>query len=682
MSLFSRTNRVNPFRVVILRLAQSQNSALLFLAVAVGLATSAGIWLFYLLIDVFALVFDQGIAEDLLGPVMGKFGVIFSLAFAGLIVGHLLHKFVGSEKYRSVPGIIESVALSGGRLPYRLIPFKMLASSMSMGAGASVGPQDPSVQIGSNIGSWFGQRLHLKEERVQLLVAAGAASAISAAFQTPIAGVFFALEVVLSGSMQSSAVGVVVLAAVVSSAATQAIDVTPEIVPLAFELGGPLEIVYFLPLGLLLAPIAAAFIRFIYAQYEFWQNRIQLSRALKTAFAGALVGAVGVFLPEIMGTGRDPMNAVLQGEAEYALLYLAALAVFKIVMTGISMGGGFAGGFLAPTLFAGTMLGSIYGIGVERLFGDLFTGDVRVFAVAGMAGMMAGVVRSPITAIMLVFELTNDYRLILPIMLTAVICIFFAERFHAHGIYTHGLVMHGIHIRSGRDIDVMQGVTVEEAMVSPAPTISENASLLELRDALRHYRSRTLCVVGEKGRLSGIVTLSDLQSAYSRKGEAPKSVSDICTRSVVTVNPDDVLWAAIRVMGMHDVGRLPVVNPGTQELVGIVGRHNVMDAYNVAIARKLEDQHHAERVRLNTLTGAHVFEVHVRENAPLSGMLIRDVNWPDESLVASIQRHGKLILPHGSTELLAGDLLTIVAHPASAPILERLSGRQPLSASG
>jgi len=474
---------------------------------------------------------------------------------------------------------------------------------------------------------------------------------------------------------------VVVLAAVVSSAATQAIEAAPEIVQLSYDLGDPLEILFFLPLGLLLAPIAAFFIKFIYGQYNFWGKRVTLPRPLKTALAGALVGIVGVFLPEIMGTGRDPMNAVLQGEAEFAVYYLAALAIFKMVMTGVSMGGGFAGGFLAPTLFAGTMLGSIYGAGVEQIFGNLFTGDVRLFAVAGMAGMMAGVVRSPITAIMLVFELTNDYRLILPIMLTSVLCIFFAERFHPHGVYTHGLALHGIHIRSGRDIDVMQGVTVEEAMVSPAPTISENATLLELRDALRHYRSRTLCVVNDKSLLVGIVTLSDLQMAYGYTGDSPQFVSDICTRDVVTVNPGDVLWTAIRTMGLHEVGRLPVVRPGTRELVGVVGRHNVMDAYNVAIARKLEDQHHAERVRLNALTGAHVFEMHIVEDAPLVGMLIRDVNWPDESIVASIQRHNKLILPHGSTKLLAGDLLTVVAHPAAAPLLERLAGRQPLSAS-
>jgi CIC family chloride channel protein len=286
--------------------------------------------------------------------------------------------------------------------------------------------------------------------------------------------------------------------------------------------------------------------------------------------------------------------------------------------------------------------------------------------------MMAGVVRSPITAIMLVFELTNDYRLILPIMLTTIICTLIAERIEPAGIYIFGLRRKGVHLSEGRDIDLMQGVKVGEAMLKPAPSIPENASLVELRDKLRKLKTFSLCVVNAEGLLTGIVTLSDLQRAYETEGEKTTTVGEICTHEVITVTPDDVLWTAIRLMSLNDVGRLPVVEAGTRNLVGFIGRHGVMRAYNIAIARKLEDQHVAEQIRLHTLTGAHVFELYIAANAPAANQLIQAIHWPAESVVASIQRGGQLIVPHGNTQLLVGDKLTIVADPFVADELEHL----------
>jgi len=270
--------------------------------------------------------------------------------------------------------------------------------------------------------------------------------------------------------------------------------------------------------------------------------------------------------------------------------------------------------------------------------------------------------------------------LILPIMLTTVMCVYLAERFQPHGVYMYSLHLQGIHLQQGRDVDVMQGVLVSEAMTTPAPVISENVSLIELRDALRTSRIRTLCVVNDGGDLVGIVTLSDLQGVYTAtKGESELTVGDICTREVVTCAANDGLWTAIRIMGANDVGRLPVLDPSNGKLVGLIGRSGVMKAYNMAISRKLEDQHTAERVRLHALTGAHVFEVYVAPDAPIVGKHISEVHWPYESVVASIQRKGKLILPHGSTDLRVGDMLTVVADPLCANELWELAGQRPVS---
>ncbi|HEX2621563.1 MAG TPA: chloride channel protein [Phototrophicaceae bacterium] len=601
------------------------------------------------------------LAHDVLGAMFGSVGIIVVLAFAGAVVGFIMDRFIGTERYHGVAGVMEAAALTGGRLHYQKMPFKAVASALSLGAGASVGPEDPSVQIGANLGSWFGQKLHLSESHVRILVAAGAAGAIAAAFKAPIAGVFFALEVILNGVFESQSFGVVVLAAVVSAAFTQAINPAVEMGPFNYTLGSPLEMPLFIPLGIGLAMVSVLFVRAVYWQHDFWHHHIHLSRPVKTALAGALVGVVGIFLPQIMGTGRETMSEILSGEVPFVPVMLLALAGFKLLMTTISMAGGFVGGIFAPALFVGTMLGSFYGRFINGIFPGSSMGDPQTYAIAGMAAMMAGVVRSPITAIMLVFELTNDYRLILPIMLATIVCVYIAERLEPSGIYSFGLLRQGVRLTQGREIDLMQGVVVGEAMLTPAPTIPENASLLELRDTLRKYRSNSLCVIDSDGLLSGIVTLSDLQRGYAQNGDKPITVGNICTHDVITISPEDVLWTAIQIMSAKDVGRLPVVRRGTREVVGLIGRHGILRAYNIAVAHKLEDQHMAERIRLNTLTGAHVLEIYVEPNAPVTGMCISEVQWPIESTVAAIRRNGKLIIPHGSSRLKVGDLLTIVA---------------------
>lgn len=667
----------------------SENTLLLTLAVMVGLMTGVGIWIFRLLIGEFHTFFTLTVAENGIGRLLESVGMdtrlsmIPTLALAGLLVGLIMNRFVGHEKYHGVAGIMESAALTGGRLPYWKMPFKALSSSISLGAGASVGPEDPSVQIGANLGSFLGQRLQLSEERVSLLVSAGAASAIAAAFNAPVAGVFFALEVIL-GEFTSRSFGIVVLAAVISSAFTQAVrGPNPIFDGLSYTFGSPVELIFYVLLGVLLAGVSSVGIRVFHRLSEQWRDRIRLSPPLRTAFTGMIVAAVGLFFPQIMGPGEEVMHDVLIGHDESGIVLLLALAGIKLVMTAISQGGGFVGGVFAPTLFVGIMIGRAYGQILERAVPGLIN-DSHTFAIAGMAGMLAGIVRSPITAILLVFELTSEYLLILPIMLTTVICVYFLERKGPPGIYALSLINHGVHLQQGRDVDVMQGVTVGEAMMSPAPMIRQDASLIELRNALRQYNSRSLCVVDEEGMLHGIVTLSDLQRSYEsalQQNEGGQQtdlgqlkVWDICTREVITAYESDVLWTAIRNMGARDVGRLPVLKDGTRVLVGMLRRHDIVDAYNMAIARKLQDQHNAEQIRLNNLTGAHVVDYHVRPNAEIAGKHICDIVWPPEAIVASIQRKNKLIVPHGSTEIKVGDVLTIVTDPDSERALERIFG--------
>ncbi len=662
---------------IFLRTRNSENTTLLILAVAVGVASALGVWMFDQAIALFQSLFVDHMARTWLAPILGAAALIFTLVLGGLIVGWMMEHFIGEERHHGVAGIMQAEALGGGRLRYNRMPIKALASALSLGAGASVGPEDPSVQIGANLGSFFGQKLHLSDERVRLLVAAGGGSAIAAVFHAPIAGVFFAIEVILNGEFATRSFGVVVLACVVSSVVTQAIGGTePEFGSLTYTLGALWEMPLFVLLGLLLAPVCVIFVRAVYWQHDLWHRYAhRLPRPLRTALAGALVAIVGIFLPQILSTGRTTMMEVLNAPGfEYGIALLLALGAAKIIMTALSLAGGFVGGMFAPSLFVGIMFGGAFGRIVTSIFPVGEVSDPRTYAIAGMAAVMAGVVRAPITAIMLVFEITDDYRLILPIMLASVVCVYVAERFEPDGMYAYGLARAGIRLKQTRDIDLMQSLSVREAMITPAPSIQRDQPLNALRTGLRDQKAHGLVVVDAHNHLVGIATLSDLRRAFDA-GITEGKVEDIAVKDVITTAPDEPLWTAVRNMGQRGIERLPVIDPATKEVVGVLSRNSIMRTYNQAIMRKIEQQHSEEQARLQALTGAHVVDYLVRPGAEIAGKKIKEVKWPPESTVAAIRRGERLIVPHGDTDIKLWDTLTVVSEPSSDSALARLTGQ-------
>ncbi len=658
----------------------SDNTLLVLIAITVGLGTATLVLLFRLairLVDAFLRTVIG--SEGLLGGALAAVGIspgvalLFTLSATGFIVGLIMQYAVGEERYRGVPGIMESVALAGGRLRYRIVPFKALAAALSLGAGASVGAEDPSVQIGASLGSFLSQRLRFSEEHIKLIVAAGAASATAASFNAPIAGVFFAIEIIL-GEFSTRSIGTIILAAVVSSATTQGITgANPIFGGLDYQLGSPAQLPFYALLGIALAGFSAFALRFFRWQGDRWAN-INLWTPYKTALTGLVVGGVGLFLPQILGPGEIFMHDVLVGQATVSVWLLLLLGLMKLLLTSLSQGGGFVGGLFAPTLFIGIVLGSAYGI-MLNAFIPLNIGNPQAYAIAGMAGLLAGIIRAPITAIMLVFELTDDYRMILPIMLTAVSCSIIMEWAGSPGIYMGALLKHGVHLQRGRDIDIMQGVRVHEAMRTPAPILHQSATLVELRDSFHDQETRSLCVVDTDGNLTGLVTLGDLQRAYetAQQKDQHLQVCDICTPDPLTIAPDESLWRAAREMGARDIGRLPVVDADGRP-IGLLRRQDLVKAYNLAISRKFHDQHYAEQIRLNTLTGAYINEFRVRHGCPVAGQQIKDVVWPAEAVIASINRHGKLIIPHGNTVLAPHDKVTVVTDAVAEPVLKHLFG--------
>ena len=610
--------------------------------------------------DLYSLLQTWGAWTIMLLPLLG-----------GLMVGLLRQNFVKQERHHGVAGIMEAVALAGGRLRYKRIPLKSLTAVLSIGSGASVGPEDPSVQIGANVGAFVAQKLRTSEENARMFVAMGAASGIAAAFNAPIAGVFFAIELVL-GEFTTTSFGMIVFGSVISSVLTRAIvGPSPAFAVPAYTLHSPVELIFYLILGLLAAFISVAYIKGIYWAHD-WFHHSHLPIWVRPVLIGALIGVVGIWFPQIFGDSYEAIDDILFGR-ELVVWIMLVLLVLKIFATALSLGAGFMGGVFAPSLFLGAALGGSFGVLADKLFPSLQIVP-SAFALVGMAAVLAGTVRAPVTAIMLLFEMTNDYRIILPLMFAVAVSVFFSQWLHRESVYELSLVRKGIHLQRGRDVDVLETLTVAE-MMKPAPAIVQtDAPLQAASDLLLHERVHGLPVINSTGVLCGVITVEDITRAIEQRPEnASKPVEQFCTQKLIMAHPDETVNQVLRNMNRYDIGRMPVVeetNP--TRMIGWINRVDLIRAYDVALAKRTATRHTLSQVRLGAVSDAEVFEFEVAPDSPVDGKLLSEVTWPKGSLVASIQRGRKLIIPHGDTQLASGDHLAVVAHTDDEQTLRNL----------
>jgi len=648
---------------------QISDSAILgAVALGLGLTTGMGVWAFKELIHL-----SHAFFHDTLGGFLEAHGMwLLALIpiLGGLIVGLVQYYFIGHERHHGVAGIIESVALSGGRLRYWRIPAKAIASAISIGSGGSVGPEDPSVQIGSNLGSMFGSLLKMSEDRVRTLVAAGAAAGIASAFNAPIAGVFFAVEIIL-GEIGTSTLGVVVLSAVISSVFTQAVSgVQPAFNVPAYSFNSIWQLPLYFVLGMIAGPLSALYVKFLYRFQDFF-HQMKTPNWVKPAIAGLAVGIVGLFLPQVLGEGYDAIGDVLGGKLTVFWL-LFALTIAKLIMTPVSIGGGFAGGVFAPSMFIGAMLGGGFGTLANILFPTLNIVPAA-FAMVGMAAVLAGAVHSPLTAILLLFEMTHDYRIILPLMFSVIISLIISKYIEADSVYMLGLARKGIRIERGRDVEVLERIAVEEVMSESPPFLRTDMSVKEAIDYMTEHRVHGVPVMTQKGELYGLVTMHDIRDSDLDHEE---KIGDVCARDLLVTYPDETIGAALRRMSVRDVGRMPVVSrENPKQLVGLLRRSDAIRAYDLALKRHTLLRHRAQQVRLGSFSQVDVQEIAIQPGAKCDGFAVRDVEWPRDCVIASVRRGSNLFIPRGETILHAGDALVFVAEEEARKTVETLCER-------
>jgi CIC family chloride channel protein len=568
-------------RSIAARIGSSEVATGLLLAVVVGAVAGLGAVAFRWLISSFTtLFFDKG---GTLLSFMGHYYVIVVPVIGALLFGPLIYFFAREAKGHGVPEVMEAVALKGGRIRPRVSVVKALASSICIGSGGSVGREGPIVQIGSSFGSAIGQWLKLPDDTVRVLVACGAAGGISATFNAPIAGVFFALEVIL-GRVVTRRFAYVVISAVVADFLAQVFlgKARAFSIP-TFGLISNWEFSFYVVLGVLSGLVALAFIYLLYKSEDLFDS-LKIPEYLKPALGGLAIGAIGLYSGDLFGVGYGGITRALSGEWVYGTLLVMGL--LKLVATSLTLGSGGSGGIFAPSLFTGAMLGTAVG-GVFGRFFPGITGPVGAYGVVGMAAVFAGATRAPFTAIVIIFEMTRDYAIILPLMTAVVVSTVLCRAFRRETIYTMKLVRRGIDIEREEISDVMRTITVKEAMTRNFPSVPDTMRISQLLKEFRQTGYHGFPVVDKDGNLAGIVTQTDVtRHLGASKGREGQLVGDIATRTPFVAYPEQTLD---KVLGgtEEEYGRIPVVSrEDARHLVGVLRRQDIIRAYRRKARRR------------------------------------------------------------------------------------------------
>jgi len=649
----------------------SEAAVMAAMAILVGLAAGVGALVLIRLIEELQALFLQG---QVLLTRRTPLGAVFIPALGGLLAGPLIHYLAREAKGHGVPEVMQAIILRGGRIRPIVALIKALASALCISSGGSAGREGPIVQIGAALGSTIGQIFHLSDVRIRNLVACGAAAGIAATFNAPIAGVIFALEVILAELELTSLTAVVIASVTASIVSRSTLGDFPAFVVPSYRLEHPLELFLYLVMGMLAAGVAWLFVTLLY-QAEDWFDRWRFPEPLKPAVGGLAVGLIGLWAPLALGAGLTGIETALQGEMAWSLM--AGLVVAKILATTFTLGSGNSGGVFAPALFMGAMFGGTFGHLARQAFPEI-AGPVGAYALVGMAAVFAGAAHAPMTAMLIVFEMSRDYRLILPLMLTTVISTAISRRLRRESIYTLKLKRRGIDVYAGKDLNLMRTILVGEAMtpIDKIVTVTPDTPLRDLARIFNETHHHGLVVLDESGNLYGVVTLADLERAGSDQ-LMTGTVRDICTTRVRTAFPDETLEDALRHFGVLDVGRIPVVDRANpRRVVGVLRRGDIVRAYSHAFIEEQARLTHIERAQLQNRLGARILEIPLSERDRAVGRTLEEICVPPKCVVASIRRGGRVLIPRGHTRLEAGDvIIALVADDGEEALRACLSGR-------
>ncbi len=533
---------------------------------------------------------DRGGWYLLLLPLLPMAGAILliplSLAFPGDVNGY------------GLPNFLRRVNLENGVISARSIVIKIIATALTIGSGNSAGVEGPIAQIGGGLGSQVGQHLRVSGRLMKVYIAAGCAGGIAGIFNAPLAGMFFAAEIVLLGTYEISSFSALVIASALSTVVSRAYYGEIPAFPIpAYHIVNPfVEIPLYIVMAIIVGVTAVMHIRFFYAIRDFFR-KIPLHAQLKPILGAFLVGSIAIFFPQVMGNGYEYIEKALTGDT---LVWRMMVLVFlKSLATAVTLGSGGAGGVFAPALFIGAVLGGAYG-GIVHHFLPGYTATAGAYATVGIGAFLAASTHAPLTAIFLLFEMTGNYMIIIPVMLASIIGTVTSSWLYHDSMDTVDFTREGIDIHEGREVAIMKSIRVGKAMTEDVDFISETANINQLLELFRFaHNSFYFPVINARGLMVGIVSMQDVKTILlNEEDRVCHLVGAICTRDVIKLTPDTNCYDAMKLFDIKGLDEIPVVESLKEPWVlGMLKRQDVVAAYNHEMLKRGINER-AESIRM------------------------------------------------------------------------------------
>ena len=561
-------------------------ASLVFLSVVVGVIAGYGSIVFRYAILFFRRLFF-GNTTDFLSLLYNlpwyKYLLIPSLG--GLIIGPIIYFLARETKGHGVPEVMEAVAIKGGKIRARTSVIKCLVSAICIGSGGSVGREGPIVQIGSSAGSALGQLLKVSERVRKTLVACGAAAGIAATFNAPIGGVIFALEIILGDFGINNFIPIVLSSVTATVISRVYLGNQPAFIVPEYRIISHWELLAYAALGIIAALLSVLFITILYKSEDFFDS-LKFPTYFKPVLGGITIGLIALAFPNVFGVGYESIDLALL--EKMSLTLLGSLIFAKLIATSAILGTGGSGGVFAPSLFIGAMTGGFFGSLIHKVYPHI-TASSGAYSLVGMAALVAGATHAPITAILILFEMTDDYSIILPLMISCIISTLVASFIKKPSIYTLKLLRRGIDIRAGRDVQLLQTIKVKDCMRKGKLLIPEGMSFKEMIKKITSSHYQSFPVVNEKQEMIGIIYFPHLKSFLLEKDLEDLVVAkEVMENEIISISPEDNILTAIEKFGLKDIEEIPVVSDEKPDMVlGMISRGDILEAYNNEIIKRL-----------------------------------------------------------------------------------------------
>lgn len=501
-------------------------------------------------------------------------------AIGGLIVGTLAYFFENGKKGEGIPNVIDSVASKGGRIKGSVAILKTIQSAVSIGTGGAGGKEGPIVQIGAAIGSAFGQFLQITPDKLKILVGCGAAAGLSAAFNAPLGGALFSMEIIIR-NFNTRYFSPIIVASVFGTVISRIfLGNEPAFQIPKYALESNNEFIFYIILGVLAGLTAVYFVK-IFLKIDDYFEGVKVPAYIRPAIGGLLVGLIGIVLPGVYGFSYKFIDSSLYNHASFYILL--SLLIFKPIATGFTIGSGGSGGTFAPSLFTGAMLGGAFGQAINFLFPEyqVFPG---AYALVGMAAVVAGTTHASLTALIMVFELTNNYKIILPLMLTIIIASIVSRSILKGSLYTLKFDKEGKQIDIyGRKVSILKNIPVHTLLESYTDFVSPRDSYDTILKALQQSRFNTLLVRDDAKNIIGQITFQHIRTALL--DEESKSIlpylvaNDLLLSKVPQIETSSNAEEALSILEYNEIDFLPIFDKEQKTFVGVVTKDKILRIY-------------------------------------------------------------------------------------------------------